>query len=141
MSNSKLALTISPTLIDHPRTNLMPGKLALNRAARVAFAEWDTFGFLFGVCDDTLWALLNTPPEGVLRDRPDFPEHAALATSANPAARDAFKRATESRVAWLACSASFCLAILNNIGEANRLTISDPLTDTCICAHETSSLR
>jgi hypothetical protein len=39
-----------------------------------------------------------------------------------PAARDAFKRATDARAAWLACSA----AILDSIGESNRLAISDP---------------
>jgi hypothetical protein len=65
-----------------------------------------------------------------LRVRPDFPEPAALATGANPAARDTFKRATESRAAWLACSASFCAAILGSIGESNPLAILDPDTDT-----------
>jgi hypothetical protein len=54
MSNSKLALTISPTLTDHPRANLVPWKLAINRAARGVFAEWDAHGFLFAVCDDAL---------------------------------------------------------------------------------------
>ncbi len=108
----------------------MPWKLAINRAARGVFAVWDTFGFLFAVCDDALWALLNTPAGGAMRVRPDFPEPAALAVGANPAARDAFKRATESRAALLACSAPFLLAILDSIGEANRLAISDPLTDT-----------
>jgi hypothetical protein len=54
----------------------------------------------------------------------------ALAVGANPAARDAFKRSTDSRAALLACSASFLLAILDSIGEANRLAISDSLTDT-----------
>ncbi len=39
MSNSKLALTISATLTDHPRANLVPWKLAINRAARGVFAE------------------------------------------------------------------------------------------------------
>ncbi len=41
---SKLALTISPTLTDHPRANLVPWKLAINRAARGVFAEWDAYG-------------------------------------------------------------------------------------------------
>ncbi len=49
---------------------------------------------------------------------------------ANPAARDVFKRATDSRAAWLACSASFCTAILESISDANRLAIADPNTDT-----------
>jgi hypothetical protein len=31
---------------------------------------------------------------------------------------------------WLACSAAFCVAILDSIGESNRLAISDPKTDT-----------
>jgi hypothetical protein len=126
MSTSKLAPTILPTLIDHPCATLVPWKLAINRAARGVFAEWDAFGFLFAVCDDALWAL----PWGLLRARPDFPEPAALAAGAIPAARDAFKRATDSKAALLACSASFLLAILDSIGEANRLAISDPLTDT-----------
>ncbi len=55
---------ITPTLHDHPRTNLVPWKIALNRSARAVFAEWDRFGFLFGVCDDAFWAILNTPPGG-----------------------------------------------------------------------------
>jgi hypothetical protein len=130
MSNSKLVPVISPTLTDHSRTNLVPWKVAINRAARGVFAEWEPFGFLFGVCDDALWALLNTPPGRQLRARPDFPEPAALAAGAGPAARDAFKRATESSAAWLACSASFCVALLESIGASNRLSISDPLTGT-----------
>jgi hypothetical protein len=64
MSNSKLAPTILPTLIDHPRANLVLWKLAINRASRGVFAEWDAFGFLFADCNDALWALLNTPPLG-----------------------------------------------------------------------------
>ena len=69
MSNSKtLAPVITPALHDHPRTNLVPWKVAINRAARAVFAEWDDFGFLFGVCDDAVWAVLNTPAGGVLRD-------------------------------------------------------------------------
>ncbi len=31
--------------------------------------------------------------------------------------------------AWLACSASFCAAILDSIDDANRLAITDPDTD------------
>jgi hypothetical protein len=131
MSLSKpLALVISPTLHDRPRTNLVPWKVAINRAARAVFAEWDDFGFLFGVCDDALWAVLNTPAGGVLRDRPEFLAPAALGANANPAAHDVFKRATDSRAAWLACSASFCAAILESIGDVNRLAIADPNTDT-----------
>jgi hypothetical protein len=40
---------------------LVPWKIALNRSARAVFAEWDQYGFLFGVCDDVVWAVLNTP--------------------------------------------------------------------------------
>ena len=61
MSNSKLVPVISPTLTDHSRTNLVPWKVAINRAARGVFSEWNTFGFLFSMCDNALWALLNTP--------------------------------------------------------------------------------
>ena len=134
MSSSKphnpLYPIITPTLHDHPRTNLVPWKIALNRSARAVFAEWDQFGFLFGVCDDAVWAILNTPPGGRLRARPDFPAPADLAAGDGPAVRDAFKRATAARAAWLAVSAAFCAAILDSIGESNRLAISDPDTDT-----------
>ncbi len=82
------------------------------------------------VCNDAVWAVLNTPPGGQLRVRPDFPAPPDLQANAGPAARDAFKRATDARVAWLACSAAFCVAILDSIGESNRLAISDPDTDT-----------
>jgi hypothetical protein len=105
------------------------GRLRLT-GLRAVFAEWDDFGFLFDVCDDAVWAVLNTPPGGVLRDRPAFPAPAALGAGANAAARDVFKRATDSKAAWLACSASFCAAILESIGDANRLGIADPDTDT-----------
>ncbi len=134
MSHSKpcspLTPIITPTLHDHPRTNLVPWKIAINQSARAVFAEWDRFGFLFGVCDDTVWAVLNAPPGGILRTRQDFPAPADLATGAGPAARDAFKCATKARLAWLACSAAFYAAILDSIGESNRLAISDPDTDT-----------
>jgi hypothetical protein len=70
----------------------MPWKVGINRAARAVFAEWDDFGFLFGVCDDAVWAVLNTPPGGVMRDRPEFSAPAALGAGANPAARDVFNR-------------------------------------------------
>ena len=134
MSSSKphnpLYPIITPTLHDHPRTNLVPWKIALNRSARAVFAEWDQFGFLFGVCDDAVWAILNTPAGGRLRARPDFSVPAALAAGDGPALRDAFKRATTARAAWLAVSAAFCAAILDSIGESNRLAISDPDTDT-----------
>ena len=127
---SPLTPIITPTLHDNPRTNLVLWKIAINRAARGVFAEWDAFGFLFGVCDDAVWAVLNTPPGGQLRDRPEFPAPPDLHAQAGPAARDAFKRATDARSAWLACSAAFCVAILESIGESNRLAISDPETDT-----------
>ncbi len=70
------------------------------------------------------------PPPGHLRARPDFPAPADLAAGDGPAVRDASKRATAARAAWLAVSAAFCVAILDSIGESNRLAISDPETDT-----------
>ena len=105
----------------------MSWKIAINRAARGVFAEWDAYGFVFGVCDDAVWAILNTHPGQQLRARPDFPIPADLQANAGPAARDVFKRATDSRAAWLACSAAFAVAILDSIGESNRLA---PVTDT-----------
>jgi hypothetical protein len=65
-----------------------------------------------------------------LRARPDFPIPADLQANAGPAARDVFKRATDARAAWLACSAAFAVAILDSIGESIRLAIADPVTDT-----------
>jgi hypothetical protein len=61
MSHSKpLNPVIIPTLHDHPRTNLVPWKIAINRAARGVFAVWDAYGFLFGVCDDAVLAITDT---------------------------------------------------------------------------------
>ncbi len=65
-----------------------------------------------------------------MRARPDFPAPANLATGDGPAVRDAFTRVTDARSAWLAVSAAFCAAILDSIGESNRLAISDPGTHT-----------
>ncbi len=139
---SPLYPIITPTLHDHSRINLVPCKIALNRSARAVFAEWDQFGFLFGVCNDQVWAVLNTPPGGPMKARPDIPAPAALAAGDGPAARDAFKRATDARSAWLAVSAAFCAVILDSIGESNRLAILDPDTQTpSICPRETSSMR
>ncbi len=70
------------------------------------------------------------PPGCVLRARPDVPAPADLAAGDGPAVRDAFKCATAARAAWLAASAAFCAAILDSIGESNRLAISDSDTDT-----------
>ncbi len=100
MPHSKhLALVISPTLHDHSRTDLVPWKVAINRAARAVFAEWDDFGFLFGLCDEAILAVFNIPAGGVLRDRPEFPAPAAFGANANTAARDVYKFATDSRAA------------------------------------------
>jgi hypothetical protein len=94
ISHSKpLTPLITPTLHDHPRTTLVPWKIASNRAVRGVFAEWDAYGFLFGVCDDAVWAILNTPAGQQLRARPDFPIPTDLTANAGPAALDVFKRA------------------------------------------------
>jgi hypothetical protein len=53
-----------------------------------------------------------------------------MQANANPEVRDVFKRATDSRAAWLACSAAFAVPILDSIGESNRLAIADLVTDT-----------
>ena len=66
MSHSKpsspLTPIITPTLHDHSRTNLVSWKIAINRAARGVFAEWDAFGFLFRLWEDAVWAVLTPPP-------------------------------------------------------------------------------
>jgi hypothetical protein len=105
---------------------------SLSIGLRVACSpnDWDAYGFLFGVCDGQVWALLNTPAGQQLRARPDFPIPADLQANAGPAARDVFKCATDSRAAWLACSVAFAVAILDSIGESNRLAIADPVTNT-----------
>ncbi len=81
---SPLTPIITPTLHDHPRTNLVPWKIAINRAARGVFAEWDAFGFLFGVCDDAVWAVLNTPPEGPVAGQTRFPDPGCHASQCQP---------------------------------------------------------
>ncbi len=78
---SPLYPIITPTLHDHPRTNLVPWKIALNRSARAVFAEWEQFGFLFGVCDDPVWAVLNTPrcgPDHIFRPQLPLPPEMVL---------------------------------------------------------------
>ncbi len=60
-------------------------KIAINRAARGVFVEWVTFGFLSSVCDDAVWAVLDTPSGQQLRTRPDFPVSADLQVNADPA--------------------------------------------------------
>jgi hypothetical protein len=77
-----------------------------------------------------VWAVLNISPGQQLRARPDFPIPTDFQANASPAARDAFRRATDAMAAWLARSAAFCVAILDSIGKSNRLAISDPDTDT-----------
>jgi hypothetical protein len=123
MSHSKpfspLTTIITPTLHDHPRTNLMPRKIAINRAARGQRMRRRGLG-----CPQP------PPPGQQLRARPDFPIPADLQANAGLSTRDAFKRATDARAAWFACSAAFCVAILDSIDESNRLAISDPDTDT-----------
>jgi hypothetical protein len=71
---SPLTPIITPTLHDHPRTNLVPWKIVINQVARGVFAEWDAFGFLFSVCDDAVWAVLNTPPRATVEGPPRFPD-------------------------------------------------------------------
>ncbi len=127
MSHSKpfspLTPVITPTLHDHPRTNLVPLKIAINRSAHGVFAEWDTFGFLFGMCDDGVWAVLNTPPGEPLRARPDFLVPADLAANAGPAARDVFKRFTESFQGSLA--GMFSCFLCRDPGEHRRVKSRD----------------
>jgi hypothetical protein len=114
MSHSKpLTPIITPILHDHSRTNLVPWKIAINRAARGVFAEWDPIRRM----QRRRSGRSSTPPRGkpMLVLKP--------VTFSNAPRRD-------SRAAWLACSAAFAVAILDSIGESNRLAIADPVTDT-----------
>ncbi len=141
---SPLYPIITATLHDHTRTNLVPWKIrspstgprapcSLNGTNLVSCSAYAT----------TRSGLSSTPPPpgGPLRARSDFPAPAALAAGDGPAVRDAIKRATDARSAWLAVSAAFCAAILDSIGESNRLAISDPDTTPSICPRESSSMR
>jgi hypothetical protein len=59
---SPLYPIITPTLFhDHPRPIWCRGR-SPSTGPRAVFAEWDQFGFLFDVCNDAVWAILNTPP-------------------------------------------------------------------------------
>ncbi len=115
MSNSKpLAPRHYPTLHDHPRTNLVPWKVAINRAARAVFDEWDDFGFLFGVCVTTQSGLSSTLLlEGCCEtDQSSLP---LLTWAPIPILLPVmFLNAprTPGLLDWLACSASFFAAIL-----------------------------
>jgi hypothetical protein len=121
---------ITPILHDHPRTNLVSWKIAINRAAHGVIAEWMPTAFCSAYATTRSWLPSTPPPGQQLRARPDFPIPVDLQVNAGPAARDVFKRATDSREAWLACSAAFAVMILDSIGESNRLAIADPVTDT-----------
>ncbi len=93
---SSLHPIITPTLHDTPCNNLVPWKIALNRSARAVFVEWERFSFLFGVCENAVWAVLNTPPGGAVAGQTRFSGPADLQANAGPAARDAFKCATDA---------------------------------------------
>jgi hypothetical protein len=92
----------------------VPWKVAINRAARTVFAEWDDFGFLFGVCDDAVWAVLNTPAGGVLRDRPEFPAPADLGANANP---DALRLPLRKKLTAVADLPSHIVAFRGTLGR------------------------
>jgi hypothetical protein len=81
---SPLTPIITATLHDNPRTNLVPWKIAINRAARGVFAEWDAFGFLFGVCDDAVWAVLNNHPWGLVAGQTRIPDPGCHASQCQP---------------------------------------------------------
>ncbi len=97
MSHSKpfspLTPIITPTLHDHPRTNLVLWKIAacsLSGMPSVSCSAYAT----------TRSGLSSThTPRQQLRARPDFPIPADLQANAGPAARDAFKRATDAKAA------------------------------------------
>jgi hypothetical protein len=141
MSHSKLAPpVITPTLHDYPRTNLVPWKVAINLAARGVFAEWDAFGFLFDVCDDAVWVVLNTSSGGrcgtdqIFRFQLILPPVLALL----PATLSSAPR-NPGQLGWTVAG---CVTILESIGESNRLAIYRIPTQTSyICPRETSSMQ
>ncbi len=53
-----------------------------------------------------------------------------ITTSISYTYRCIYIHVRDARSAWLAVSTAFCAAILDSIGESNRLAISDPDTHT-----------
>jgi hypothetical protein len=105
--------------------------IAINRAARGVFAEWNGMTSVScPVCATTWSGLSSTTHQGGCCGTDQISRSLLLLPPVLTLLRDAFKRATYSRADWLACSASFCGAILKSIGESNRLAISNPDTDT-----------
>jgi hypothetical protein len=130
--NSSLTPIITPTLIPRSPTHqfgAVEDRDQSGRARRVCYMRCLRVPIQH-MRRSSLGCPQHPPPGQQLRARPDFPVPADLQANARPAARDTFKRATDARIAWLACSAAFCVAILDSIGESNRLAISDPDTDT-----------
>jgi hypothetical protein len=60
---SPLTPIITPTLHDHSRTNLVSWKIAINRAARGVFAEWDATASYLAYAT-TRSRISSTPPRG-----------------------------------------------------------------------------
>jgi hypothetical protein len=128
---SPLTPIITPTHPPRSSTHQLGAVEDRHQPARAPCSLNGTNSVTFSAYATTRSGLSATPPPGgPLRARPDFPAPADLAAGEGPAVRDAFKRATDVRASWLACSAAFCAGILHSIGESNRLAISDPDTDT-----------
>ncbi len=138
MSHSKpITPVITPTHHDHPRTNLVPWKVAINRARRV---RW--MGYLRVPVRCIRRRGLGCPqhpPRVAVAGQTRFPGSSWSCHQCWPCCP--YKRATDARATWLACSAAFYVAILESIGKSNHLAISDPDTDTLHLSREISSMR
>jgi hypothetical protein len=75
----------------------------------------------YSACATTQSGLSSTLPLGGIAGQTRVPCPCCFGSQRKSCCRDVFKRATDSGAAWLACSASFCAAILESIGDANRL--------------------
>ena len=72
---SSSVFTLTPTLSINPRLYLRDWKLAVNRYARTLLAQYDPYGLLSAVADDTVWQAL---PANVTLDANGNPVYRAL---------------------------------------------------------------
>jgi hypothetical protein len=132
-------MSILPTLTDNSSINLSPWLQAVNRFARTLLSEHDPFGLLFLVADDVVWAALpanqiaDAQGNPAIRPRPTFDMPSPpLAVTAGPAARDTHKLATRAAMSYRAAWVVLTTALIESIGENNRIAISHPIYETTL---------
>jgi hypothetical protein len=131
-------MSITPSLADNSAINLPSWLQAVNRFARTLFAEYDPYGLLFLVADNVVWQALPanqiTDPAGnpAIRARPTFPTPPDLALNAGPAARDIHKHQLRSSMTYLSTLVTLTTALIDSIGESNRVAISHPIYETTL---------